>query len=485
MRVSFFNNYFTRSFGLRSNKTRPLVANALLMSALGTAVPALAQTFSVSPGNVVLVGVPLEIKLTGLLPNAKVTLRSERMIGVGAARKLWRAEASFDASANGEISLNRDAPALAATGAPNSYSGADVRGLFWCATPVTNTSVNTADSQVRLTALIDERVVASTQITLLRLRADVQTRDVDAFPGAKYSTLSVRENSTKQRPAVILLGGSEGDDSMSDMAAYLASHGYAALSLPYYSPPQWGAQGMVPSKFPTLPSSFADIPIDRLEAAREWLSQQPRVDTSRIALYGVSKGAEFSLIAASKMPWVTAVVAIVPSDVVWEGWGGAVEKENTRSSFSWNGAPLPFLPYKGMNEEFSKMQNGGAVRIRTPHDAGRATFPDRIAAARIPIESFKGAVLVAGGDDDALWDSSSMAKNIGVARSKASLESVVLTFAQAGHSLSGGGWAPTTQHNDGPFKTGGTAQADARAQAAIRNHVMAFLAKHLRADSAH
>jgi dienelactone hydrolase len=44
-----------------------------------------------------------------------------------------------------------------------------------------------------------------------------------------------------------------------------------------------------------LPAEFADIPVDRLEQARAWLQQQPRVDADRIGVIGVSKGAEFAL----------------------------------------------------------------------------------------------------------------------------------------------------------------------------------------------
>lgn len=33
---------------------------------------------------------------------------------------------------------------------------------------------------------------------------------------------------------------------------------------------------------------------------------------------------EFALLATSRMPWIRAVVAIVASDVVWEGWGSGV-----------------------------------------------------------------------------------------------------------------------------------------------------------------
>ena len=71
----------------------------------------------------------------------------------------------------------------------------------------------------------------------------------------------------------------------------------------------------------------------------------PGVDIDRFGLFGGSKGAEFALIAASRYPWIDSVVAYAPTDLVWEGWGlEVIEAEGTRSSFSFEGEALPFMP---------------------------------------------------------------------------------------------------------------------------------------------
>lgn len=59
------------------------------------------------------------------------------------------------------------------------------------------------------------------------------------------------------------------------------------------------------------------------------------------------------------------------------------------------------------------------MKIRCPQDAGRAANPDRVAAARIPVEDIAAPVLVAGGHDDQVWDSGGMAQAIAQARDKA------------------------------------------------------------------
>ncbi len=116
-------------------------------------------------------------------------------------------------------------------------------------------------------------------------------------------------------PLIIVLGGSEGDDATArGLAPHLAAEGYAVLGLPYRSPDRGKGQAI-----PGLPSLFSEIPVDRLEEVHRWAKGDARIDPERIGLWGFSKGAEFAIIAASRFPWLDAVAAIAPSDVVWEG----------------------------------------------------------------------------------------------------------------------------------------------------------------------
>jgi dienelactone hydrolase len=218
--------------------------------------------------------------------------------------------------------------------------------------------------------------------------------------------------------------------------------------------------------------------VERLEQARAWLAAQPEVDARRIVLHGVSKGAEFALVAATKMPWIAGVVAVVPSDVVWEGWGSGVAP-GRRSSFAWRGQPLEFVPYVDFEAEFRGFGTGEPVLVRRPHDKGRAAHPDRVAAARIPVERFAGPVLLIGGHADQVWDSGAMAERIAAARRAAGLETVALVYRDAGHAIAGTGWSPTTQSNASPMKMGGTPAADARAQAEAFQQTLAFLRRTL------
>ena len=130
-----------------------------------------------------------------------------------------------------------------------------------------------------------------------------------------------------------------------------------------------------------------------------------------------------------------------------------VPADSLRSSFSFGGKALPFVPHKDLFEEMSGFRTGADVRYRRPYDKGRAAFPAAAVAARIRVEDFKGPLLVAGGVEDQMWASGAMVQNIAERRVAAKLETVALIFTDAGHALNGTGWNPTTQYDVGPFKT--------------------------------
>lgn len=436
---------------------------------------ALAQSFKISPVNPVLQGEPMSIVLSGAPPSAEVKIVSERAMSGEATngkKVLYRAEAIFAANDKGEIDLANVAPTEKSN---SSYKGADIRGLFWSmkSTKIA-ASAEAKENEVVLTATIDGKPITAT-ITFTRFAPDLKVESVDKFPGAIFANLPTKDAKEK-RPGLIVLGGSEGGaESVNNGAKRLASRGFAVMSLPYYSPRQWPA---MKQEVPELPKNFVDIPIERIDAARDYLRSRAEVDGDRIGIYGVSKGAEFVLLAATTFPWVKTAVAVVPSDVVWEGWGEDVEP-NKRSSFSYKGKPLPFTPYKDFGQEFMGFQTGEDVRIRRPQDKGRAANPAAAAAARIPVERYKGSLMVIGGQEDQVWNSAMMAHNIAERRADAKLETVSLIYTDTGHYLSGNGWSPITEYDVGPRKGGGTPAGNAAAQGDAWVKTIAFLRRTL------
>jgi dienelactone hydrolase len=428
-----------------------------------------APTFRVEPANPVLVGEPLSIRLDGLPTDQAVLLVAERTMEASNPADpplLYRSQATFSAP-QGSLDLASAKPQS------GTYDDADIHGLFWSMSPVEGGVIGGLQPlHVTLTASSAGKVLGSTLIQFVDALPAVKVEQVEEFPGAVFATLPGKA----PRPAIIVLGGSEGGGWVArDRSPRFASRGFDVLGLPYYSP---GAQSR---EIPQLPAAFADIPVDRLDRAFEWLKQRPDVDASRVAVVGVSKGAELALIAASHFKWITSVVAIVPTDVVWEGWGPGVEA-GKRSSFALDGKPLPFVPYLEFGEEFRGFRTGQDVKMRRFQDKGRAAHPAAAVQARIAVENFKGPLMVVGGHDDQVWASGMMAQNIAERRAAAGLETLALIFPDAGHPLSGSGWMPTTQYNVGPSKSGGTPRANAQAQARAFPQTIAFLKRTLRAQ---
>ncbi|MEN1706210.1 MAG: acyl-CoA thioesterase/BAAT N-terminal domain-containing protein [Planctomycetota bacterium] len=396
-------------------------------SAAAPCEPVLIET----PEAAVLRGDPTGVRVVGLEPGSDVTITAERTWGRNPA-KVYRAAATFRADRDGEIELDRDAPIDAA------WAGVDPFGLFWSAEPTDEpVPEGRSSSQIDLAMDIDGDGIADARASLISVRARddlVRTELAPDFPGA----FLLRPPGEEPLAVVIVLGGSEGNAwTAENTAPKLASRGYAVVGLPYYSPAYGGGEPDIPG----LPTAFHNIRVDLLEEVLAAMRARPDIDAERAALYGVSKGAEFVLLGASLIDRFDAVIAYVPTDVVWEGWGPGTTAGQS-SSFSWRGEPVSFVPYKGMAAEIAKYGSGEQPRIRTPHDAGRAAFPDTVAEARIRVEAIDAPVLVVGGDMDDVWDSGGMARAIATARERAGKPTIAIISEDAGHQLSGDGCTP-------------------------------------------
>jgi uncharacterized protein len=443
---------------------RALAGTAALIALL-TAGTATAQSFEISPEGPVAHGSPVAVVLSGVAPGQAVEISAERRFGHDA---VWRSSARFTADGQGRVDLTTNAPLS------GDYAGVDAAGLFWSMQPTADALPGDWRSgEVRLRAQVGDRVVATGMTRLVGTLAAISVEDIPGFPAARL----YQAEGGGRRPVIVVLHGADGGTRASDRyGRKLAGLGYAVVGLPYYSA-DWGDYGP-PKEFPDLPGSFIDIRIDQIGELRDWLRTRPDVDADRIALFGGSKGAEFALIAASQYDWLTSVVAFAPSDLVWEGWGlETVEAEGTRSSFSYGGEALPFMPYVGFVEGL--LAGPGNADLLKIHEDGRAAHPEREAAARIPVEAFPGAVMLVAGDADREWRSGQMARNVAASRAAAGRETVLLIYPQAGHDVGGDGWAPTAGE---VARGGGSTEANARAQADAWPRVLAFLERTLRPD---
>lgn len=250
--------------------------------------------------------------------------------------------------------------------------------------------------------------------------------------------------------AVIVLGGSEGGFNGSrGLARKLAAEGFAALAVSYF-----GEAGQA--------AKLNEVPIEPVDRALAWLAARPEIH-GPVAVMGVSKGAELALLTASRNPSIKAVVAGVPSNVVWAGidqTGGPVG-----ASWTAGGQPLAYAPYD-LSKGFTSIFNLYADSL-----AGAPT------AAEIPVEAIAGPILMISGDADTMWPSSVMATRIEDRLHDHSFAYPVtnIVYPGAGHAVFGAPVRADAPGLQGALVVGGTIEGLVAARADGWPRVLAFL----------
>jgi uncharacterized protein len=197
------------------------------------------------------------------------------------------------------------------------------------------------------------------------------------------------------------------------------------------------------------------------------LKDRSEVDEEIIALVGYSKGAELSLLAASRRPDVRAVVGIAPGSAVFQGF--RQPDFPIVSSWSEAGVGIPFVP-NAYDEHFFNTFDGMYLWYRT------LAQQDEFERAVIPVEKINGDILLLSGVDDQIWPSTLMAEQI-VARLKVNnFEHEVkhLSFPEAGHGIAAPPGEPLTSV---ATSNGGTPEGNSRARARGWNALLDFIAR--------
>ena len=274
--------------------------------------------------------------------------------------------------------------------------------------------------------LVDGHVVARADARRLLARPGVTTRMLSRRRDGLVGRFATTEG-TSSRPAVLVLGGSEGGLSRNPTAELLASHGYDTLQLAYF-----GERG--------LPAELERIPLEYFVRALHWLAARPGVDPQRLFVLGASRGAELALILGSRFPaLVHGVAAYAPSSYVVPALDGVTPAWTQR------GVPLRYVALSG----------GWADPMSAE---GRA--------AAIPVERIRGPVLLVGGDDDLVWPSGDFVRAIADrlrARGTRNFASVV--GAHAGHAVAAKlPLLPLATFSSSGLSAGGFPEADAGAR---------------------
>jgi acetyl esterase/lipase len=242
---------------------------------------------------------------------------------------------------------------------------------------------------------------------------------------------------------VLVLGGSSGRVE-TDRCRLLARTGMTALSIRWF-----GGAGQ--------PAGICEIPLESFTVAIDLLHAK---GAARVGVVGLSKGAEAALLLAVRDPRLDAVVALSPTSVVWANVGPGSDGKTYphRSSWTWKGEPVPFVPY---DENWAPAEpEGEPVACRPLYERSRQLFAEDVRQAVIPIEhSTAEIVLVAGGDDE-MWPSPAFAEELASRRASAGRSCKIISTDGAGHRP----WLPGEERASSPsarFRHGGTSQADA------------------------
>jgi len=385
------------------------------------------------------------IRLTGLAPQEKVRLHAFRSLEKWQNDKgEWKrvsqplhAWAEFTVSAEGTVEVSKAAP-LSGT-----YKIADPLGLL-------RTGYRLDDPALSAVMKIDRAVLKSAAPDRVYLKLErqgsiikessFQIREVaegiifEEVKGDGWHAIYARPAKVENLSLVVMLHGSEGGSVQKarSKAASLANHGFAALAVNYFAYPH--------EAIPGVPDKHIDIKLEILPAIRDWSKKRLEIAQDQVSLYGVSKGAEFALLAASQYDWIKKVVAVVPSDIVWEGYAADAGSKSSRSSWSKDGKAWPFV------ELFQFIPtHEGVYRTNTErYERSRQHNAAAAETARIPIEKTKARLMLLGSDRDEVWASGNMSRKLVeqmVLAGKAAQVEVKI-YPQAGHQLSGTGSFP-------------------------------------------
>jgi dienelactone hydrolase len=388
------------------------------------------------------------------------------------AGRIWESWALFAADVQGEVDTGSNSPLEGA------YEGGDATGLFWSMrldakekNPAPFVKKELTRCVTLLRAEVDGRESAHLEIERHYVAPGVTVEEVgeDGIFGRLF-----RPPEAAPHPAVILLGGSGGGLDW-DRGAAMAAHGFVTLALAYF--------GVGP-----LPPTLNDIPLEYVGKAIAWLASQQGVKADRLGVAGTSKGGELALLIGAHYPQIRAVVAFVPSAVVWRGIGKAKDGQPIHSSWMWEGKPLDFVPW-----QLGRFQAKSALGLLLRQPVSFRSLYTRalrnkraVERATIPVERIQGPVLLISGGDDQVWPSAEMCEMV-LHRLKQHgfrFSAEHMCCEDAGHTIRVP-YTPTTVTRTKHFLPGvevvlgGTAEANARAQSQSWERTLAFLKKHL------
>lgn len=187
---------------------------------------------------------------------------------------------------------------------------------------------------------------------------------------------------------VITLPGSEGGlQNAERMARFLHQHQIPALALGYYRTAHTGRD-------------LARIPLEYIEYAIRWLKEN---GYEKIAVQGISRGAEYAAAAAVTFPEITCTILRAPGCFYSEG----LIRNNPSGTSSWTfrGEELPYAPFSVRSFTGQRQQELAAADARAAGGKTPLLAAEPAPAAEIPLERAHGPVLLFSSEADTVLPS--------------------------------------------------------------------------------
>ncbi|KRC85915.1 acyl-CoA thioester hydrolase [Achromobacter sp. Root83] len=365
-----------------------------------------------------LIDVERDIRIEGFPAYAFITVTA-RMDMCGAP---WCSEAVFVAGHDGRLDLRRDCPVSGA------YAEPAAMGIVW--------SMVCQDM---------DRVVFPpdrTDTLTVHLRAEGGGQSAEAILVQDFMADGVTHRSVREdiggmtlsgelytpagpgpHPAVIYMNGSSGGVN-APRAALFAARGYQCLALAIFN-------------YDGRPKYLNDMPLEYFEAALKWVRKSLQPRDGFVAVSGISRGGETSLLVAAHYPeLVSAVVAYVPSPVM-HGVVSAGAPGTGRDAQVWTrqGEPLPHLWQDNATADWEAAYASPPPYRQTLAFLSATRDAAAVERARIPVENYPGPVMLISASDDGFWPSTAYSEMVVRQRQAHALPSFHYVCAGAGHHV--------------------------------------------------
>jgi hypothetical protein len=207
--------------------------------------------------------------------------------------------------------------------------------------------------------------------------------EIDGFMGRLYTPENVSKKSV-----IVITGGDGGIKNAEYIAERFAERGINALAVAYF-------------KIKGVKRDLNEVPVEYIEKAISYLKE--KTSSEKVAIYGISKGGELSLLSASLFPDIDCVIAVVPNFFVTSGFNKIGCPIGDRSAWSYRGKPVPFVPIVANPLNIYKSYLKNDVNIKGYY---KAIVEAEIAEeAVIKVENSHAAILCLSALHDIVWAS--------------------------------------------------------------------------------